>query len=454
MRAIAIVNQKGGCGKTTTAINLAGFLASRRRRTLVVDMDPQGHATLGLLRDAQPSRTMYDVFVHHRRDRETRLGDITRRIGEHLDLAPADILLSMVPETQSGQNGRERILAEVLDEVRPRYDYVLVDCPPHVGLLTFNALYACTEAIVPVDPSFFSLHGIGKLLETIDVLVKETGHEISARALVTLYCGRSQFARDVVDDIRRNLSGRSLQHRHQAQRQAGGGGQPWCPDRRVLHSMRRLRRLRGARGRDPPGGRREHHGSRPAGRVGADGHPRRCRLRRGGAGRPPCTSRGRLQRVGARRQRDAADRADLDEHREVAARELSLQVRRRRRVAKRSVEHCRGADALRRTQFRADPRLHCRRERAQCPLILNRRARIVQCRPRALTLQAPRARQDRSAEGSKTFRTCFCPRRPDSRGRPSVRRTRMPDARRHHRRRRLSCLPRLAHSRWGNSPWH
>jgi chromosome partitioning protein len=208
MRTIAVVNQKGGCGKTTTAINLAGFLAAKRRRTLVVDMDPQGHATLGLLRDAQPSPTMYDVFVHHRHDRETRLGDITRRIGEHLDLAPADILLSMVPETLSGQNGRERILAEVLDEVRAHYDYVLVDCPPHVGLLTFNALYACSEAIVPVDPSFFSLHGIGKLLETIDVLVNETGHEISARALVTLYCGRSQFARDVVDNIRRNLSGR------------------------------------------------------------------------------------------------------------------------------------------------------------------------------------------------------------------------------------------------------
>src|SRR4029453_13240558 len=137
-------------------INLAGFLAAKRRRTLVIDMDPQGHATLGLLRDGQPSRTMYDVFIHHRNGRETRLGDITRRVGEYLDLAPDDILLSAVPETLSGQDGRERILTELIEEVRPLYDYVLVDCPPHVGLLTFNALHACAEAIVPVDPSFFS----------------------------------------------------------------------------------------------------------------------------------------------------------------------------------------------------------------------------------------------------------------------------------------------------------
>lgn len=208
MRTIAVVNQKGGCGKTTTAINLAGFLATKHRRTLVVDMDPQGHATLGLVRDGQPSRTMYDVIMHHRKGRETCLADITRSVGQCLDVAPADILLSAVSESLAGQNGRELILAELLDEVRQRYDYVLVDCPPHVGLLTFNALNACSEAIVPLDPSFFALHGIGKLLETFDVLAKETGHEIAARALVTLYCGRSQFARDVVEDIRRHLSGR------------------------------------------------------------------------------------------------------------------------------------------------------------------------------------------------------------------------------------------------------
>ncbi len=209
MRTIAVVNQKGGCGKTTTTINLAAFLALEQRRTLVVDMDPQGHATLGLLPGVvELPKTMYDVFVQHANGRETRLRDITRSVHKHLDVAPADILLSAVPERLAGQPGQESVLAEVLDEVRNDYDYVLVDCPPHVGLLTFNALRACSEAIVPVDPSFFSLHGIGKLLETFDIVTRRTGHEIAMRALVTLYCGRSQFARDVVEEIRKHLAGR------------------------------------------------------------------------------------------------------------------------------------------------------------------------------------------------------------------------------------------------------
>lgn len=209
MRTIAVVNQKGGCGKTTTTINLAAFLALEQRRTLVIDMDPQGHATLGLLPGVvELPRTMYDVFVQHTNGRETRLRDITRTVHKHLDVAPADILLSTVPERLAGLTGQESILAEVLEDVQQDYDYVLVDCPPHVGLLTFNALRACSEAIVPVDPSFFSLHGIGKLLETFDAVAKRTGHEITARALVTLYCGRSQFARDVVEEIRKHLAGR------------------------------------------------------------------------------------------------------------------------------------------------------------------------------------------------------------------------------------------------------
>ncbi len=209
MRTIAIVNQKGGCGKTTTAINLAAFLARANRRTLVVDMDPQGHSTLGLLATrAEAARTMYDVFIQHINGRETRLPDVIQSIGTNLELAPADIMLAAVPEAFAGLPNRDRLFAEILTEVRDRYDYVLVDCPPQVGLLTFNAMTACAEAIVPVDPSFFSLHGIGKLLETFDVLARKTGHAVAVRALVTLYSGRSQFARDVVAEIHRHLDGR------------------------------------------------------------------------------------------------------------------------------------------------------------------------------------------------------------------------------------------------------
>lgn len=209
MRAIAVVNQKGGCGKTTTAVNLGAFLAREGRKTFVVDMDPQGHATLGLLSGvAQFPKTMYDVFVQHGDGRECRLRDIIQPVSGNLDVAPADILLSAVPELFAGKPGREEVLAEILNDVCHQYDYVLVDCPPHVGFLTFNALRACSEAIVPIDPSFFALHGVGKLLETFSVLTKKTGHELAVRALVTLYDGRTRFARDVVEEIRRHLVGR------------------------------------------------------------------------------------------------------------------------------------------------------------------------------------------------------------------------------------------------------
>ena len=209
MRTIAVVNQKGGCGKTITSINLSAFLAREQRRVLLIDMDPQGHATLGLLADAAPAPlTMYEVFVGGPDGRPIVLRDVIRTVRDNLDVASADIRLSAIPETLAGLLGRENILANAFAGIKDRYDYVIVDCPPTVGLLTFNALKACSEAIVPMDPSFFSLHGIGKLLETFDVLAKETGHHVTARALITLYSGRSAFVKAVVDDIRRHLDGR------------------------------------------------------------------------------------------------------------------------------------------------------------------------------------------------------------------------------------------------------
>jgi len=212
MRTIAVVNQKGGCGKTITSINLSAFLARGQRRVLLVDMDPQGHATLGLLADTiLPPRTMYEVFLREGGRRPTRLRDVIRTVRENLDVAPADILLSAIPETLAGLVGREDILSDALASVSGHYDYVIVDCPPNVGLLTFNALKACSEAIVPMDPSFFSLHGIGKLLETFDVLAKETGHQIAARVLVTLYSGRAAFVKAVVDDMRHHLVDRHFE---------------------------------------------------------------------------------------------------------------------------------------------------------------------------------------------------------------------------------------------------
>jgi chromosome partitioning protein len=209
MRTIAVVNQKGGCGKTITAINLAAFLARAKRRVLLVDTDPQGHSTLGLLTgSAPPSRSMSDVLSPGPDGKRASLQDIARPVRENLDLAPADILLSALPEVLAGVAGREDVLAGAFAGLHDEYDYAVVDCPPNVGLLTFNALKACSEAIVPMDPSFFALHGIGKVFETFDLLARKTGHEIAARVLVTLYSGRAAFSKAILEEIRTHLSGR------------------------------------------------------------------------------------------------------------------------------------------------------------------------------------------------------------------------------------------------------
>jgi chromosome partitioning protein len=209
MRSIAVANQKGGCGKTITAINLAAFLADRNRKVLLIDMDPQGHATLGLQSESvAPSATITDVLTADPQTDHLTLRDVRQTVFSGLDLVPSDILLSAVPDQLSGVPGREERLARAIDRVWNEYDYAIVDCPPNVGLLTFNALVACSEAIIPVDPSFFSLHGIAKLLETLDLLARKTGHAIDARALVTLYSGRFQFVKEVVADIREHLGER------------------------------------------------------------------------------------------------------------------------------------------------------------------------------------------------------------------------------------------------------
>jgi chromosome partitioning protein len=211
MRSIAIVNQKGGCGKTITSINLSAFLALNKK-VLLIDMDPQGHATLGLSPNfASISKTMSDLFVRKMDRQDLGLSDIVYRVSDNLHLAPADILLSGAPERLAGVVGREDILSEALEPVRDRYDYVVVDCAPSVGLLTFNAVKACSEAIIPMDPSFFSLHGIGKALETFDLLDRETGHHVTARVLVTLYPGRSPFVKAVLEDVQNHLPGRCYQ---------------------------------------------------------------------------------------------------------------------------------------------------------------------------------------------------------------------------------------------------
>jgi chromosome partitioning protein len=203
MRVIAIVNQKGGCGKTTTTVNLAGALAADGHRVLIVDMDPQAHATLAMgLEPDDLEMNLYEVLVEPAG--ASRLDAVIVDVSDQIDIAPSSIVLSALEQKLAAErhDARTERLAAALDTLQPLYDYVLIDCPPNVGLLTFNALRAASEVIVPLETSFFAIDGVQKLLETISLLSDRIGHELSVRVLPTLYDGRTRYARQTLGDIR------------------------------------------------------------------------------------------------------------------------------------------------------------------------------------------------------------------------------------------------------------
>jgi chromosome partitioning protein len=207
MRVIAIVNQKGGCGKTTTTVNLAAALAADGARVLVIDLDPQAHATLALGIDPEKvDENLYEILAEP--DGSEYLQQIILDVGENLYLAPSSIVLSALEQKLASERveARTERLGAALDSLpEDTYEYALIDCPPNVGVLTFNALRAASEVIIPLETSRFAMHGVEKLLETIALLTERIGHDLTVRILTTLYDGRTRFSRATLATIRESF---------------------------------------------------------------------------------------------------------------------------------------------------------------------------------------------------------------------------------------------------------
>jgi len=224
MRVVALAIQKGGCGKTTVATNLAAALARADKKILLIDNDPQGHATLAFgYHERDFTLSTYDLFLTS----DILVEDAFLEVGPNLHLVPAGVELSAVEMALARESQKELRLRQNLRRSSLPYDYVLIDCPPSVSLLTFNALLASGEVIIPVDPSYYSLQAVRKMHETLSVLREKKGHDIVPRVLLSDFDTRPLFVRKLMEELEERYGAELLQtiiHHTVRFKEAAGAG--------------------------------------------------------------------------------------------------------------------------------------------------------------------------------------------------------------------------------------